>query len=637
MANRRKQVVFRLGVCAVTALLYGPLVGWPGTLGWATVYALLQAIEDLCLHGRRPWFPRFERGGQAAALTLLSLNSTVFGAFALIESISLGLWGEVTASYLLAGSILNTVLTTIGCRQAFTASLLPFVGYIMLVPLRTFCMAERPPGLILLGIGTAGILLALGGIKLWKEWSQAKAAEFTAIARDIAERQANEQRLFHLAHVDTLTGLGNRVALQSKLAELVGASGIGALLMVDLDGFKYVNDTLGHSAGDQVLQEVAVRIGGSARDSDSVTRLGGDEFAVLLHEVPGSAMAAQVADRIISSLSVPVVVGGQPVNIGASVGIAMYPSDGANAEELLSNADLALYKAKADGRHCSRFYNPGLRVEARRKLSRDNEFVAAIEGHEFELFYQPQIRLRDGAVVGAEALLRWRHPERGLLLPGTFLLELESGRLAAQVGDWVVETACLQAATWRQHAAPDFRVGVNLFGAQFRSGNLADKVVKALSMASLPPHALELEITENVILRHEDEMVAPLRELRAHGVGVAFDDYGTGYASLSLLKRYPLSRLKIDQSFTVSMCESASDNAIVRAIISMARAFDLEVIAEGVETRTQAELLNRNGCNEVQGYLFGAPMSVADFTAWMARRRARLTIVPAFARSQPDG
>ena len=376
IANRRKQVVFRLGICFVTTGCYAPLLGLAESLLWTAAYAGLQAVEWLCFNGRRPLFKSIERGGRLAALTLLFLNSVVFGGFSLLESAELGPWGEACAAYLLAGSILNTVLTTIGCRSAFAASLGPFVAYTALLPLYALSRPDRPSGFIVVGLALAGGLLGLSAARLWKEWSQAKMAERNAIARDVAERSANERRLIELSQLDALTGLGNRTLLHSRMSELVGASGIGALLMVDLDGFKYVNDTLGHSAGDEVLREVAVRISRSARSGDLAIRLGGDEFALLLPDVDDVATAEQVAERVIAAASLPVRAGGRMVTIGASVGIAVYPSHGDNQEDLLANADLALYKAKADGRHCSRFYDPALRADARRRLSRDGELIA---------------------------------------------------------------------------------------------------------------------------------------------------------------------------------------------------------------------------------------------------------------------
>ncbi len=444
-------------------------------------------------------------------------------------------------------------------------------------------------------------------------WSEGGHASLGAILRDITERQANENRLFKLAHLDPLTGLPNRTMLKERIGQALEEDHPACMMLVDLDGFKNVNDSLGHSSGDAVLVEAARRLQACVRSSDTVARMGGDEFAVLLPGVSDSSVAADMADAIITAISDILAVDGQPINLGASVGIAIFPTHGATAEELMSSADLALYQAKDEGRHCRRFFTPSLRQAAMLKRAYYGEVRRALERNEFELFYQPQVRLADGALVGAEALLRWRHPDKGLINPGAFLPALEACPFAAQVGEWVIWTACRQAADWRREANVEFRMGVNLFGAQFRTGDLAQKVQSVLSETGLPAAALELEITENIILRHDEEMLGPLRELHAQGVGIAFDDYGTGYASLSMLKRYPLTRLKVDQSFTRGMCESTTDAAIVRAILYLGRSFGLEVIAEGVETEEQAMRLRKKGCEEAQGFLFGRPMPAFDF------------------------
>lgn len=619
LADRRKQATFRMTLCLAVTACYGPMMDWLPALSWAATYAALQLIEACCFKRFRSGAMPGTRATRVAALGLLTLNNLTFGGFGPIAVAGLGSWGHVCAAYLLAGSALNAVLITMGCRAAFYASVIPLVFYFALLPFLVLESRNPPSGLVVLGIGISAMFIWLTAVRLWQAWDAAKRAEIEAIARDLAERTANEGRLFQMAHRDALTGLGNRNVLQTHLTELIGTATPVALLMADLDGFKYINDTLGHSAGDDVLRDIAARVGTSVRAEDIVVRLGGDEFALLLPGVDDPDFAAQIAERVISGVSQPVLVDGQPVNVGVSVGVAFYPRDAAGVEELVSNADLALYAAKGAGRHCHRFYEPHLRAAARNKLSRDDELLRAIERGEFRLLYQPQVRLSDGAITGAEALLRWAHPDEGLLTPDAFLASLESGRLAAQVGRWVINTACQQAATWRAQGADGFRVSVNLFGAQFRSGSLAADVADALTHATLPPDGLELEITENIILRHEDEIVRPLRVLRSRGVGIAFDDYGTGYASLSLLKRYPLSRLKIDQSFVRAVCDSPADAAIMRAIITMARACGLDVIAEGVEKQAQADKLARDGCDQAQGYLFGRPMGASDFTSLLVR------------------
>ena len=446
-------------------------------------------------------------------------------------------------------------------------------------------------------------------------WQEENGANFGAILRDITDRRIKEEQLFRLAHHDPLTELPNRSVLHRRVEQLNGGVEPAALLAIDLDGFKSVNDDLGHAAGDAVLREISRRLITCVRSTDTVARLGGDEFAILLPGVGDAHQAGDVAQSTIQALSQPIELNGETVTVGASVGIALYVQDGSSSDELLSSADLALYEAKNHGRHCYRHYSPALRQATDRARAYDTELRRAHEDGEFEVFYQPQIRLIDGKLVGAEALLRWRHPRDGLLSPAAFLPGLENRPISTEVGQWTLQQACLQAACWRQVGVPEFRMGVNLFSSQFRTGNLVASVRTALQRANLPPSALELEITENIMLRHEQGIISPLCQLRNEGVQVAFDDYGTGYASLSMLKRFPLTRLKIDKSFVQGMCSSRQDAAVIRAVLLLGNAFGFSVIAEGVETEEQADRLRRKGCEEVQGYLFGRPMPASDFAA----------------------
>ncbi|GGE86509.1 putative bifunctional diguanylate cyclase/phosphodiesterase [Sphingomonas prati] len=446
-------------------------------------------------------------------------------------------------------------------------------------------------------------------LSMWREGTQ---ASFGAIIRDIRERRANETRLFNMAHLDGLTALPNRAVMLTRIGECMAANEPLAVLMLDLDGFKNVNDTLGHTAGDVVLREVARRVLECIRPIDTVARLGGDEFAIM---IPGAGSArgtvGAVADQMIAAIGAPYVIDGQVIHIGASIGIASAPDDGDHAEDLLSAADLAMYHAKGEGRNCRRFFTPPLRDAVVHRRAFEGELRRAIDQGEFELFYQPQVRISDGVLLGVEALLRWRHPEQGLLEPARFLSTIENGLLAPDVGRWVLETACNHAVALRARM-PALVMGVNLFGAQFRTGRLAEDVIGVLARTGLPPTALELEITENIALRHDETMLPPLKVLRELGVGVAFDDFGTGFASLSLLKRYPLTRLKIDRSFIREIGTDRSDTAVVSAMVFLSRGLGIEVIAEGVETEEQRDLLRACGCDVVQGYLYGKPMALSD-------------------------
>lgn len=454
-------------------------------------------------------------------------------------------------------------------------------------------------------------------LSMWREHGR---ASFGAIIRDISERRANEERLFALAHLDPLTGLTNRSVLSRRIMECLATADEAAVLMIDLDGFKDVNDTLGHSAGDAVLREIAKRVLECARPQDTVSRLGGDEFAVLMPKSPHRGMVGEVADCLLARLAEPVLLDGHTVFVGGSIGIALFPTDGDHAEDLLSAADLALYQAKAEGRNCRRFFLPHLREAAIRRRAFDREIRAGLVDEQFELFYQPQVLLPDGTIVGVEALLRWHHPTLGLITPDQFLAALEAGPQAADMGRWVLERACRDLVRLRE-AQPELRMGVNLFGAQFRDGRLAADVRQLLAAHALPPEAIELEITENIILRHDENMLAPLHELRTMGVGVAFDDFGTGFASLSFLKRFPLSRIKIDRSFVSDICDDRHDAAIVHAIVYLATALDLDVVAEGVETVEQGRFLRECGCSIVQGYRYGRPMPLPDVLTSIADQR----------------
>jgi len=614
MQSRHKQFGFRLLVTLILAITYAKMLGWPVIGLIVSLYVAVQIFELLSFSGKSPWLSPQSRYFTPIALAVLTISSFLFGVSSLIMPTRLGSWGDAGAAYLLCASILNSALTTVGCRAAFRASVLPFFAYVCILPINTLRIAHPPSYWVVTSMISGGIFLIVNVWLLWSRSSQNKGAEIAAVQRYIAERDTNEQRLLRMTQQDPLTGLPNRDLLHTKLAETLRLQKPGTLMMIDLDGFKYVNDTLGHSAGDVVLREIAERIRHVATGTYTAARLGGDEFALLLPGVEDLAIAMAIADGLIAAVSQPVALEGQQINIGASIGIAIHPLHGNDPEQLFSNADLALYQAKAEGKHCARLYAPGLRLVAQGKMLRDTELRLAMERGEFEMFYQPQIRLSDRRLAGAEALLRWRHPEYGLLKPAEFLPALESGLLSARVGAWVIETACRQAALWRAQGEADFRIAVNVFGAQFRSGNLVAWVSQACTAAGLPPHALEIEITENTILRHEDEIIGPLQELRALGVSIAFDDYGTGHASLSMLTRFPVSRLKIDRSFTNAICESPSNAAIVHAVIGLASALNLRVTAEGIETQGQAEALSREHCDEGQGYYFGKPMNAADFT-----------------------
>jgi len=432
-----------------------------------------------------------------------------------------------------------------------------------------------------------------------------------AIVRDISERRYNEERLFRLASLDPLTDLPNRGAWRACLQkELRGHNPLTVLLM-DLDGFKEVNDTHGHSAGDAVLKNVGQRLQRVCADAVMIARLGGDEFVALLRGNDEHAALVK-AREIIRTVSEPYEFAGLRADIGISIGISLAPQHSARPEELLGAADLALYRAKKDGKGRSELFVPALREVAVARRAFENELKRAFSEREFELFFQPQFEVETMRLMGAEALLRWNHPERGLLSPASFIDVLSKKASSPEIGEWILRSALRQTAAWRKQV-PHFRVGINLFESQFRRGDLVQVVENALAHFSLSADALELEIVEDTLLHDDLSTLEMLKELRKIGVGLAFDDYGTGFASLSLLKKFPVSRLKIDRTFIRDIDTNPEDEAIVRVILHLGRVFGMKVIAEGVETDAQMERLRTFDCPEVQGYLFGRPMRAADF------------------------
>ena len=448
-----------------------------------------------------------------------------------------------------------------------------------------------------------------------------------ALVMDRMELRRAEHRLRFLAHNDPLTGCANRAKLGELIEKAKAAGGPAAMVLLDLDSFKHVNDTLGHAAGDALLVEVGARLAAALAGRGTLGRLGGDEFAALLPGLHDAAAACDLAQALQESLDPPFLVAGREFRVGASAGVAVSPP--AEIGHLLASADLALYRAKTEGRRQCRLFDLAMRERYVARRTLEEEVGRAARGGEFELHFQPQVCLGRGTLVGAEALLRWRHPKHGLLPPSAFLDALEAGPMAGTVGDWVIGEGCRQAAAWREQGL-ELRVGVNLFAEQIRAGKLEGTVRAALDRWALPASALELELTETIALRHDDELLAPLHALHAHGVGVALDDFGTGFASLSMLRRCPLSRLKIDRGFvselgtagTLGSGTDRSDVVIVEAVLALGRGLGLGVVAEGVETEAQAAFLAARGCNEAQGYFYGRPAPASRLLA-AARKQVR--------------
>jgi diguanylate cyclase (GGDEF)-like protein/PAS domain S-box-containing protein len=450
---------------------------------------------------------------------------------------------------------------------------------------------------------------------------------FAAITRDITERRKSEEHLSRLARSDALTGLPNRHAIKESLEEISATDCPGTLFVVDLDNFKDVNDALGHMVGDGFIRAAGERIRQAVGEPSVLGRLGGDKFAILL---PGNAdptAAVGMCQQLIAAFREPLTYCKHQAYLGASIGIAFCPNHGANPEELLTNADLALYQAKAEGRSRYSLFVPSLRHAALARQTCEQELRHAIQVGELELFYQPLVRIPERRIIGAEGLLRWRHPQHGLIAPGALLPVLERSSLQSLVDSFVIGQACAHAATVRSLGLKDYRVSVNIFGKQLQNHELVGTVVKALESNSLSPDALELEITENVILKRDDAVIAPLQALRALGVRIAFDDYGTGYASLSLLKRFPLTRLKIDQTFVRDMCSDKGSAAVVVAMIHLGKSFDLEIVAEGIEHPEQERQLCQLGCTCGQGYFYWRPMPAEDLMRLLIGKREILSTI----------
>ncbi len=439
---------------------------------------------------------------------------------------------------------------------------------------------------------------------------------------DVSDKQRADEQIRHLAHHDALTNLPNRALLDDRLGqgmERARRSGQQlALLFIDLDRFKHVNDSLGHPVGDRLLKVVAQRFNGAMRDQDTLARQGGDEFVVILEALGGRGDAALVADKLLATLEAPVVFDKHEIFVGASLGISVFPDDGDTIEALMRCADSAMYQAKEAGRNTYRFYASEATGLSRERFELERGLRRALERGELSLHYQAQADCADGRLTGVEALLRWRHPERGLVPPDIFIPLAEEIGLIGKIGQWVLRTACAQARSWEEAGHP-LRVAVNLSGQQISRDGLVDIVQSALAESGLSPGLLELEITEGHILQRVEHCIDTLHQLAALDVTLAIDDFGTGYSSLSYLKRLPVHRLKIDRSFVEGIPHDHDDVAIVATILSMADNLGMAVIAEGVETQIQLEHLRGLHCSEYQGYLLGRPMPAPELEAWMGR------------------
>ncbi|MGB5325083.1 MAG: EAL domain-containing protein [Pseudomonadales bacterium] len=435
-----------------------------------------------------------------------------------------------------------------------------------------------------------------------------------------ALQREHRNELSQLAHYDPLTGIGNRALFQIRLEAAFQQARrdrkpVG-LLLTDIDHFKDVNDSLGHDIGDRLLIEVAEKIQSTCRESDTVIRLGGDEFAIIITNLESKRDSGLLANKILSIFERDISIRDHEISTGTSIGLAFYPDDATTAEELLRKADMALYEAKRAGRRNFKFFDAAIEASARSKVDMQKGLISGLENEEFKLYYQPLIDMHSGAVIGVESLIRWFHPEQGMVPPDQFISVAEESRLIIPIGSWVLREACRQQVAWEKRGLPPLSVAVNLSGVQFGENNLVDLVEKIMTETGIKKSLLTLEITESTLMEDVNAVVARLHALNSLGLKLAIDDFGTGYSSLAYLKRFPIHHLKIDREFVNELPHNTHDVASARSIIKMAHELGVSVVAEGIENQSQLDFLKKSGCNFGQGYYFGKPMQADEFEQW---------------------
>ena len=454
---------------------------------------------------------------------------------------------------------------------------------------------------------------------------QGLVSHYITIFSDISERKTAEARLVYMAKHDVLTDLPNRVLLQDRLTQAIihaeQEKCSVAVMVMDIDRFKVVNDALGHLVGDKLLQETANRIREAVRAGDTVSRQGGDEFVIMLPNIIQTSILDTTALELLKVVSAPYFINGNEIEVTTSIGISLYPCHGQDGDGLIKDADAAMYYAKKVGRNNYQFFTREMQERAQEHMAIEKKLRRVLERNELCLHYQPQVDLRNGRIIGAESLLRWSHPESGMISPGKFIPVAEENGMIVPIGEWVLLEACRQNQAWREMGFPEITMAVNLSAVQFRQKDLGEVIVAALYKAGLDASGLELEITEGAVMQDAEAAISLLRVLKDFGVNLSMDDFGTGYSSLSYLKRFPINKLKIDQSFVRDATINSDDAAITSTIINMGRNLKLKVIAEGVETADQLAFLKQQGCDEIQGYFFSRPIPAEQFSWLMASAR----------------
>ena len=610
LRSRRFAQIAGFAVLGLSVRVVTSLYNHEWAVSWTLIGGLIAVLTSLLLNQRR----------QALANPLL-LASLVF-MIAFLVWTNEGIYDSALFAFPCLLIMAGLLLRPRHFFALFGATLLAvtFIGYAGLVGWHAFMPIGDPINRLI----DTFLMLLISGLAVWVMTRDLHHA-LRRLREEVHHVHQSRASLAYLAQHDTLTSLPNRLLgrelLEQTIVQARRRNRRVALLFVDLDNFKQVNDTLGHSAGDEFLREVAHRLSHAVRASDIVSRQGGDEFLIGLTDVDNIESVSTAASHILAALTKPFNVRDLQISSSCSIGIAIFPEDGQDFETLLRMSDIGMYQAKESGRNMYRFYDEVMNSNIVQNLQLTSSLRMALSRGEFILHYQPVVEMATGRMVGAEALIRWQHPEEGMVAPGNFIPAAERSGLIVEIGEWVVTEACQQMRIWQDMGAPDFVLAINLSPVQFRRGNIEGIVAQALELSGLNPACLELELTESTLVQNPEEFIETLRKLKALGVKLSIDDFGTGYSNLAYLQRFEVDKIKIDQSFVRRLEESKSDHAIVNAIIQMAKSLNLTTTAEGIETEPIRRMLIELGCDQGQGYLFAKPQSAPQFEALIQMQR----------------